>query len=132
MTNIKTFLDGDSWCATFDDFINLQESIAGFGHTPEDATESLLRATLEKANEIIQDIKPKQVYAEALISIVKDSVINSKNNFSCDIAEVTYRKPSQRISYDTKGLEKQMEKFSWLKDFRKVSEVKETTAIKWL
>ena len=30
-TDINVFLDGDSWCSTRDGFINLQESIAGFG-----------------------------------------------------------------------------------------------------
>lgn len=132
MSNIKTFLDGDSWCAVFDDFINLQESIAGFGITPEEATESLLKATLEKANEILQDIKPEQEYAEDLIAKVKGAVLDSKTNFACDVAEVSYRKASQRISYDTKGLEKQVKEYPWLEHFRKVSEVKETTALKWL
>jgi len=132
MSNIKTFIDGDSWCAVFDDFLNLQESIAGFGTTPTEATDSLLKATLEKANEILQEIKPEQDYAEDLISKVKGAVLESKATFACDLAEVSYRKASQRISYDTKGLEKQVNKFPWLVDFRKVSEVKETTAIKWL
>jgi len=34
-------LDGDQWCATEDDFVNLQESPAGFGKTPADAAEAL-------------------------------------------------------------------------------------------
>lgn len=132
MSNINTFVDGDSWCATFDDFINFQESIAGFGTTPEDATESLLKATLERANEILQEIKPEQDYVEDLISKVKGAVLESKATFACDLAEVSYRKASQRISYDTKGLEKQVNEFPWLQNFRKISEVKETTALKWL
>lgn len=33
--------DGNQWCATEKDFINLQESPAGFGDTPEDAIASL-------------------------------------------------------------------------------------------
>lgn len=36
-TDILVELDGNSWCAHSDDFINLQESIAGFGDTPRDA-----------------------------------------------------------------------------------------------
>lgn len=37
-------LDGNAWFATFEDFINLQESIAGFGYTPNDAVAELLRS----------------------------------------------------------------------------------------
>jgi len=33
--------DGDQFCATYGDFINLQESIAGFGETPLDAFDAL-------------------------------------------------------------------------------------------
>ena len=36
------FVDGDQWCCVFGDFINLQESPAGFGKTPEEALNSLL------------------------------------------------------------------------------------------
>lgn len=35
------FRDGDKWCCTHGDFINLQVSPAGFGETFEDALESL-------------------------------------------------------------------------------------------
>jgi len=33
--------DGNTWCATWPDFINLQESPAGFGDTPEEALADL-------------------------------------------------------------------------------------------
>ena len=39
----RVFKDGSAWCAVYSDFINLQESPAGFGDTPEEA-----RAALEK------------------------------------------------------------------------------------
>jgi hypothetical protein len=32
-TGIRVFRDGNGWCATFDDYINLQESPAGFSGT---------------------------------------------------------------------------------------------------
>ena len=35
------FRDGNKWCCVFGDFINLQESIAGFGDTFEEALENL-------------------------------------------------------------------------------------------
>jgi hypothetical protein len=41
-TQVNVFLDGDAWCATLDGFINLQESVAGFGSTPRAAVENLL------------------------------------------------------------------------------------------
>ena len=34
-------MDGDQWCAHFDDFTNLQESQAGFGYTKEEALKAL-------------------------------------------------------------------------------------------
>jgi hypothetical protein len=39
--NIQVFKDGDAWCAVYDDFINLQESVAGFGNNPDDAVNNL-------------------------------------------------------------------------------------------
>lgn len=36
-------LDGNKWCATNPDFINLQESPAGFGDTPEEAIADLAK-----------------------------------------------------------------------------------------
>ena len=39
---MRVFMDGDQHCAVFDDFINLQESPAGFGDTPEEAREALV------------------------------------------------------------------------------------------
>ena len=38
---ICTYMDGDSWCAVFGDFENLQESPAGFGGTVESAVKNL-------------------------------------------------------------------------------------------
>lgn len=51
-TEIDVFKDGDQWCATMADFINLQESPAGFGDTPAKAVQNLadnLNCTFEKA-----------------------------------------------------------------------------------
>lgn len=42
-TDINVFLDGKSWCATRNGFINLQESLAGFGDSPRDAVADLER-----------------------------------------------------------------------------------------
>lgn len=39
---INVFVDGDAWCAVRFDFINPQQSVAGFGHTPREAVASLL------------------------------------------------------------------------------------------
>jgi hypothetical protein len=39
---INLIMDGNSWCAYRDGFINLQESNAGFGETPNDAINELL------------------------------------------------------------------------------------------
>ena len=37
----RAYMDGDAWCAVHPDFINLQESPAGFGDTPEAARTAL-------------------------------------------------------------------------------------------
>lgn len=42
--SIRTFMDGDAWCAVMPDFINLQESHAGFGATREEAIRALAAA----------------------------------------------------------------------------------------
>ena len=39
----KIFLDGNAWCATRNDFINLQESPAGFGHNALEALAALCK-----------------------------------------------------------------------------------------
>lgn len=49
---VYVFPDGDSYCAVFDDFENLQESDAGFGPTEIDAVVALavaIRAEPEPA-----------------------------------------------------------------------------------
>lgn len=39
--SVRTFMDGDAWCAVGPDFINLQESHAGFGPAREAAIAAL-------------------------------------------------------------------------------------------
>lgn len=39
----QVFKDGSAWCAVGADFINLQESDAGFGDTPVEALAELLK-----------------------------------------------------------------------------------------
>ena len=41
---INVFKEGNSWCATYEDFINLQESNAGFGNSPQEAVDNLRAA----------------------------------------------------------------------------------------
>lgn len=41
----RTFMDGDAWCAVHPDFVNLQESPAGFGATRDEAIAALVRAS---------------------------------------------------------------------------------------
>ena len=38
------FKDGDAWCCVRGDFVNLQESPAGFGATRDDALDDLVAA----------------------------------------------------------------------------------------
>jgi len=43
-TDINVYMDGNAWCATRDDFIDLQQSNAGFGDTPREAVKNLLES----------------------------------------------------------------------------------------
>lgn len=54
----KVFKDGLSWCATREDFVDLQNSPAGFGDTPIAAMDALLREqgmTIEEARNTIKE-----------------------------------------------------------------------------
>ncbi|KKL84627.1 hypothetical protein LCGC14_1962840 [marine sediment metagenome] len=46
VTDLKLTKEGDQWMATFDDFVNLQESQAGFGSTCFDALVELSKEGL--------------------------------------------------------------------------------------
>ena len=48
---VELFMDGDSWCAVFPDFVNLQESPAGFGHTRGQAVDALFETKPEPESE---------------------------------------------------------------------------------
>ena len=40
---LRVFVDGNKWCAVYhEDFINLQESPAGFGNSVSEAVEDLM------------------------------------------------------------------------------------------
>ena len=41
--NIVVKKDGDSFVATWSDFVNLQESCTGFGYTPQEAVIELIK-----------------------------------------------------------------------------------------
>jgi hypothetical protein len=47
-TDIDIKLDGNCWCATYGDFIDLQESPAGFGCTPHHAVIDLRKEFLKE------------------------------------------------------------------------------------
>ena len=40
-TGLRVYLDGNTWCSTFGDFVSLQESQAGFGDTALEALADL-------------------------------------------------------------------------------------------
>lgn len=40
----RVYRDGAAWCAVMPDFVNPQESVAGFGDTPESARAALVAA----------------------------------------------------------------------------------------
>lgn len=48
-TGVNVKMDGDMWCAHGEDFTNLQESIAGFGKTPDDAVKEYFASVSAQA-----------------------------------------------------------------------------------
>ena len=54
---IVVFADGDQWCCTFSDFINLQESPAGFGSTLDGAFEDLIQQLARQPEEALKVLK---------------------------------------------------------------------------
>lgn len=48
---LRLFKDGDQWCATYDDFVDLQESPAGFGDTALEALAALPKPGLVESGE---------------------------------------------------------------------------------
>lgn len=128
---IKTFLEGNAWCATFDNFTDLMECPAGFGNTKEDAIEALLKDSLKRANVILQEIKPAQTYADDLIARVKECCIESQNGVECDVAKISYKPAYTQIGYDKKALDKYAEEHPEIEKFKKVTEYKASAALKW-
>ena len=131
MTQIKTFLDGNSYCATYEDFIDLQVSPAGFGNNPEDATEALLKETLMLANTALAEIKSKQDYAEGMVQRVKRYVLSSEKTFKVDFATVSYRPSTMQTKIDKAGILKLAETNDDVKKCVSVEASKATTAISW-
>ncbi len=46
LSRLRLFKDGDQWCCTYPDFVNLQESLAGFGETAFEAMANLPKPRL--------------------------------------------------------------------------------------
>ena len=55
---LDLFMDGDQWCVTRQDFVNLQESPVGFGLTPNEATNDLLSRLTD--DEYLKEILPPE------------------------------------------------------------------------
>ena len=51
-TDINVNKDGNAWCAFRDRFTNLQENIAGFGDTPNEAVKELIKNELVEVNNV--------------------------------------------------------------------------------
>ncbi len=45
--NVRIYRDGDKWCAVLDDFVDLQQSPAGFGDTRTEAVTNLCEGDLD-------------------------------------------------------------------------------------
>ena len=70
MKDIKVYPDGNMQCAVFDNFINLQESIAGFGETREKAIIELFKKRDDILLQVIIEDIPHQ-YQNRLLTLIK-------------------------------------------------------------
>lgn len=134
---IKTFMDGNAWCAAFEDYKESAEDLkfptpTGYGNTPEDATEALLIGTLKRVNVILQEIKPAQKYADDLIARVKEHVLESHTSLDADVAVVSFKPAYTRSGYDTKALDEYAKEHKEIEKFKKPIETKASAALKWL
>lgn len=59
---VKLFMDGNQWCATREDFENLQESPAGYGDTALEAMANLCQAL---------GYKPQKIWGMAFADLLK-------------------------------------------------------------
>lgn len=69
------FKDGNQWCATYADFINLQESPAGFGETWEEAARGLQSAEEDRLNQLqtrIEETRVDRVWAQRIADKYED------------------------------------------------------------
>lgn len=92
----RVFKDGNSWCAVKSDFVDLQESPAGFGDTPEEARGNLEVDVLKHADNILKkgiselkNINEKRAY-KLFPSGCKCTETN--NGGDCDWCQVYYNK----------------------------------------
>lgn len=83
MRKIHLFMDGDSICATWDDFENLQESPAGFGDHIGDAVHGLIASSTHPSREKLH------IYAMAIVNYTGENMgasvtVRQNNNDKCD------------------------------------------------
>ena len=74
ITNSPTYTiqkDGDSWVATDQDFVNLQESKAGYGDNPMEAVLKLVIALKEPKDACETERVVGQFHAKALVEHVR-------------------------------------------------------------
>ena len=87
--NMILQMDGNMWCATYKDFINLQESIAGFGETKDKAIQELVLVSKEK-------VEGKIFHCElGLNHCVSGDVGCERSQINCGVCEYYFQKDSK-------------------------------------
>lgn len=137
--SIKTFQEGNAWCAVFENYKETSEDLkfplttpTGYGNTPEDAIEGLLESTLKRAKKVLQEIEPAQKYADDLIARVKEQVLDTQEGIESSIAVVSFRPAYTRSGYDTKALDEYAKEHKEINEFKKPIETKASVALKWV
>lgn len=95
----RLFIDGDSWCALYGE--NLQEGIAGFGDSPNEALKDFENNLIKKLNEenekklssvLLADLEDelsmlKDTHPDAVLTWIKEHVMCANNTRDVDDIE---------------------------------------------
>lgn len=75
-TSIIIEMDGDAWCAHRSDWINLQESPAGFGDNPTRAVAALLTEESKSQNALPNMILLRKTLPQRAIITIEDNLLS--------------------------------------------------------
>lgn len=126
---MKQTKDGNMYCITFDDFINLQESPAVFVSEKVDDSE-LFNEMVKEFAAIGERIAPQLKMMADLKKSIESHMKKTGEEFDCDAVKITRRKGYIRTSWNSQALIGYAVAHPEINEFKKTSVVKESLTIK--